>query len=620
MNTGRSNGSPGRPRSVPRSPARSLCVIGCGPRGASIVERILANVPALYGDRPLDLHIVDPYPPGAGRTWRTDQPGLLWMNSAAEHVTMYPDRSVTCAGPPRPGPTTAGWLDAPLHDGAYAARRDQGRYLRHFFATVTRDLPASVRLFVHRARAVDLRRTDADGNSPSGRRQQVILDSGRPPLLADRVVLAQGHTQALAEPAPPGLTRIGPGPADPAALDRIPPGAPVLVRGLGLVFIDCLALLTEGRGGRYDRTPDGRLRYLPSGHEPRLHAGSRRGVPLPPKPAPTAPPSAAPVPPSLRFATLDACRALLARPGASFSRDVWPLVLAESAWCHYRALFAERPDRTRMTWDDFDAQYALLLTDAERLAKLAREAVPDPADRLDLERLTAPLDGLTFPDTAALQRHLHAHLTAVLRSRTGPARGVATALVDALARLGTVIEELWRSGDLPPDQVGDALAKFTLGAYLSSGPPPLRAEQLLALAEAGVVTFVGPDMRVEVAEPGLSGTPALFRATSPALPGTVHEAAILLDARLAAPDLTRPADPLLRVLTSRGELVPARTPDGTPTGQLHLSGADLHPVDAQGAEHTDRIIAGPAQFPRPGTDAVYFRQNDAIARNLLGDA
>lgn len=90
--------------------------------------------------------------------------------------------SVECDGPPRPGPTTAGWLDAPLHDGAYAARRDQGRYLRHFFATVTRERPASVRLYVHRARVTDLRRTAADGAAPDGRgRQQVILDSGEPP-------------------------------------------------------------------------------------------------------------------------------------------------------------------------------------------------------------------------------------------------------------------------------------------------------------------------------------------------------------------------------------------------------------------------------------------------------
>ncbi|MGX1755421.1 FAD/NAD(P)-binding protein [Streptomyces lydicus] len=651
----------------PVGPARSLCLIGCGPRGASIVERILANVPALYGDRPLDLHIVDPYPPGAGRTWRTDQPGLLWMNSAAEQVTMYPDESVECAGPPRPGPTTAGWLDAPLHDGAYAARRDQGRYLRHFFETVTRERPASVRLYVHRARAVDLRRTPA-GAAPGGRgRQQVILDSGQPPFLADRVVFAQGHTDTLAAPAPAGLTRIGPGPADPAALADVPPGARVLVRGLGLVFIDCLALLTEGRGGRFVRpAPGGPLRYLPSGREPRLYAGSRRGFPLPPKPAYASPAgpraaSATPAAPATgatpaapaapRFATVDACRAVLSRPGASFGGEVWPLVVAELGWCHYRALFAGQPARTRMSWPDFDAQYALLHPDADRLAKLAREAVPAPADRLDLARLADPLAGLRFAGPDDLQHRLRGLLAEELRRRTGPASGVATALVDGLQRAGAVIEELWRSGELSAGQLAEALDHFALGTYLSSGPPPLRAEQLLALAEADVVTFVGPGMRVspvpgdgdvpggavpgeratdgDGAAPGHEALPegralesaqrrAVFRATSPALPGTGYEADILLDARLAAPDPDRVTDPLLRALLSRGELVQERPEDGA-AGMLRLSGADLHPVDAAGSVHHDRTIAGPAQFPRPHTNAVYFRQNDAIARALLAD-
>ncbi|GGU59556.1 adenylate cyclase [Streptomyces albospinus] len=579
----------------------SLCVIGCGPRGASIVERILANVPALYGDRPLDLHVVDPYPPGAGRTWRTDQPGLLWMNSAADQVTMYPDESVACAGPPRPGPTTAAWLGAPLHDGAYAARRDQGRYLRRFFAEVTGARPASVRLHLHRARAVDLLRTAPYGGPG---RQRVVLDSGRT-VLADRVVLAQGHVDTLAAPAPPGLTRIGPGPADPDALDRIPAGAPVVVRGLGLVFIDCLALLTEGRGGRFSGAPGGPLRYLPSGREPRLYAGSRRGVPLPPKPSATAP--GAPDG-GLRFATPGACRAALARPGASFGRDVWPLVLAELAWRHYRALFATAPDRTCMTWQDFDAQYALLFTDAGRLAKLARAAVPDPADRFDLDRPADPLSGRRFTGGDDLQRQLRAHLAETLRRRTGPAAGPELALVDGLRRTGEVVEELWRSGDLDDASVADALRRFAVGTYLSSGPPPLRARQLLALSEAGVVTFVGPGMRVETG-------PAGFRALSPAVPGAVHEAAVLLDARLAPADPDRVADPLLRALAARGELAP--DPAGEGGGQPRLSGAELHPVAADGTVHRDRIVVGPAQFPRPQANAVAFRQNDAVARRLL---
>ncbi|NGZ99815.1 hypothetical protein G5V59_04410 [Nocardioides sp. W3-2-3] len=71
-------------------------------------------------------------------------------------------------------------------------------------------------------------------------------------------------------------------PADSAAdldLGGIGAGDVVGVRGLGLTFYDSLALLTEGRGGRY--VDDGTaLRYLPSGNEPLIVAGSRSGVPL----------------------------------------------------------------------------------------------------------------------------------------------------------------------------------------------------------------------------------------------------------------------------------------------------------------------------------------------------
>src|SRR5205085_10993729 len=62
-------------------------------------------------------------------------------------------------------------------------------------------------------------------------------------------------------------------------LSRLEPGQDVLVRGAGLAFVDLAVLLTSGRGGRFETGDDGRLRYLPSGREPVLHVGSRRGVP-----------------------------------------------------------------------------------------------------------------------------------------------------------------------------------------------------------------------------------------------------------------------------------------------------------------------------------------------------
>ncbi len=39
----------------------SLVVIGGGPRGTGVIERIAANAGELYGDTPLDLHVVDPH-------------------------------------------------------------------------------------------------------------------------------------------------------------------------------------------------------------------------------------------------------------------------------------------------------------------------------------------------------------------------------------------------------------------------------------------------------------------------------------------------------------------------------------------------------------------------------
>lgn len=87
----------------------TLVVIGAGPRGTGLIERIAANAPSLYGDRPLDIHLVDPFPPGGGRIWRHDQSPLLWMNSMAEDVTMFTDETVRQEGPVRPGPALDAW-------------------------------------------------------------------------------------------------------------------------------------------------------------------------------------------------------------------------------------------------------------------------------------------------------------------------------------------------------------------------------------------------------------------------------------------------------------------------------------------------------------------------------
>src|SRR4051812_36881702 len=105
-----------------------VVIVGAGPRGTGILERLLPNV----GARPLRVELVDPFPPGGGRVWRQEQSSLMWMNAMAGNVTMFPDDTVTCVGPIRTGPSLSEWAEA---DGthwdvlgvSFASRQVQSR-------------------------------------------------------------------------------------------------------------------------------------------------------------------------------------------------------------------------------------------------------------------------------------------------------------------------------------------------------------------------------------------------------------------------------------------------------------------------------------------------------------
>src|SRR5919206_758395 len=256
------------------SERHSLVIVGAGPRGTGLIERIAANAPELYAGSGLDIHLVDPHQPGAGRIWRQAQSPLLWMNSHAEDVTMFTDETVAMEGPVREGPTLHEW--AGIDGRTFADRQLQGAYLRWVHEQAVAALPPDVTVHHHPRRALRI-------VGPCEGRQQVWLEGRSRPLPADLVVLAIGHLDAeldeqqreLADYAREhGLVHLPPDFTADSDLSPLRAGEPVLVRGFGLAFVDLMVLLTEGRGGRYEGDT-----YLPSGREPVLYVGSRRGVP-----------------------------------------------------------------------------------------------------------------------------------------------------------------------------------------------------------------------------------------------------------------------------------------------------------------------------------------------------
>ncbi|MEU7639814.1 FAD/NAD(P)-binding protein [Streptomyces sp. NPDC039016] len=616
-------------------PAASLAVVGAGPRGTSVLERICASTAGLAPGTRLTVHVVDPAPPGAGQVWRPDQPADLLMNTVASQVTLFTDASVECTGPIRPGPSLYDWAEGDVGPDDYPGRALYGRYLEWVFRHTVRTAPQAVTVVPHRARAVRLTEA-ADGT------QTLALDDGRTLSGLGAVVLAQGHLPArpdagqrhLADHAAAhGLHYLPPAnPADlTAELAALPAGRPVLLRGLGLNFFDHVALLTSGRGGRFVRGPGGTLAYRPSGREPRLYAGSRRGVPYHARGDNAKGAHGRHLPLLL---TADVIAAFRKRADSGdppdFLAEVWPLVAKEVEAVYYEALLARRAAaRGGPAGAERDRFRERFLGSAHRSPEEA--ATLDafglgPADRWDWDRIARPYPDGPFADRAAFRAWLLDLLRAdVAHARQGNVAGPVKAALDVLRDLRNELRQIVDHGGLAGTSRRDHVDRWytPLNAFLSIGPPRRRIAELAALIEAGVLEVVGPGMEVRVA--GADGAAPGFTAHSPAVPGSRITAEALIEARLPEPDLRRTGDALLAGLLADGGCRP-HTADGYETGGLDVSPSPYHVIGADGRPHPRRFAVGvptegvhwvTAAGARPGVGSVTLSDTDAVARAAL---
>ncbi|MFJ9378820.1 FAD/NAD(P)-binding protein [Streptomyces sp. NPDC101455] len=618
------NASDGDPAPVlaPTPAPVSVAVVGAGPRGTSVLERLCASAPDLLppGTR-LTVHVVDPAPPGPGRVWRSAQSPELLMNTVASQVTLFTDASVDCAGPVRPGPSLHEWAPAELGPDDYPTRAHYGRYLEWVFARTVREAPESVHVEPHTARAVRL------DDTPDGH-QRLTLDNGRTLSALSAVVLAQGHLPTAPDTTHRRLTSYADRhglrhipPANPADVDLtvVRPGEPVLLRGLGLNFFDHTALLTTGRGGRFLRPENGGLRYFPSGNEPRLYAGSRRGIPYQARGDNAKGPYGRHTPLLLTPEAISAFRkrADSAEP-PEFLTEIWPLVAKEVETTYYTALLrpSRRPESTDFT-ERFlavphrDPQEALILDEFGVVA----------ADRWCWDRLARPYTEADLAHPTAWRDWLLAYLRedaehAALGNVDGPLKAALDVLRDLRNELRLVVDH----GGLAGDSRRDHLDRWytPLNAFLSIGPPRRRIEELAALVAAGVVEVLGPRLEVREAD-------GAWVARSPEVPGSAVRVTTLIEARLPEPDLRRTADELLGRLLRTGRCRP-HTVDGYETGGLDVTPRPYRLIDRQGGVHARRFAFGvptegvhwvTAAGARPGVDSVTLSDADAVARAVL---
>lgn len=621
-------------------PERNIAIVGVGPRGISVIERLavaLADTTEAIG-----LHLIDDAQLGAGRIWETTQTRTLCMNTLAGAVTLFTEPGATVRGTVLEGPTMYEWIqllrgdDAPEINAAKRELLEQyptelpeeyieearvtvpesnpsrafyGLYLRWVYQVALGQLPENVQVFTHNSRAVQLEEHD-------GVDVITLADATRIP--ADQTVLATGwhrpqpnaEEATLAEAAG---TWIGPDNPVEQPAHLLPAGETVLVRGLGMGFFDLMALVTIERGGRFveDATARAGLRYEPSGKEPHLVVTSGRGYPYLPKSEYKSLPPAADL--SNLQEVIDHWNAPERREQRiDFAQAVWPAIVRDAYTNYYRTLDAQAPGSIDLAAVEAAIAQAEPDTIDEALdALVAEELAFHLADwEQPLEGFEGSCDDLNVFIATGMQRDI-AEAVAARRSPIKAGLWAISAARKPASILGAEDRYTYESRA--------QLQRFmALGQMVGSGPPLFRTRQLLALVDAGLVTFLGSYPTVRVAEDEFIVESATTK--------TPVAAKFLVDAWMHNPDVRAVADPLMQSLGDRitpfeyhGEdlTLPSGSPaadpetravihpDGQRDTRLHLIGIPTY------AQFPDTTIS-----PMPGTDPLMLQETDKVAQHV----
>ncbi|MEU9115723.1 FAD/NAD(P)-binding protein [Streptomyces sp. NPDC048483] len=599
-----------------KRPTLTLAVIGSGPRGLSVLERLAVHLAdGALADHTVRIHVIDAVEVGAGRIWRTDQDEWFTMNTVVGQVTIY--SGVPDGGPARPGagPSLGEWIEQRAKEHGepllgpddYASRRRYGQYLRAVHQSVVDHLPAHVELVESQGRVTSMVAVPEGGYA-------LELDCSPYLIDADKVLIATGHPenapdafeQTLLDFADrhPGTAYLcGDSAADmPLSVADIAPDSTVGIRGMGLSFYDVMLSLTVGRGGTFDRDAKGRLRYVPGGREPRIVAGSRSGLPIPARGRNQKRPDHTHRPRFLTKETVAAARE--------------------------RRLRTTGTDRLRFHEDVLP----LLLRELDQVYRAAHEASGSsaPLPPLDLQALARPFKDARFDSPGAFRtRLLEIMREDLAQAALGNVDGPLKAALDILRDIRNVVREAVDFGGLHPDSHAQEFQRdfLPVNALLSAGPPAERVEQLVALIEGGFVEVVGPATRFTVDEDR-----GAFLIDSPQVAGSARLAQTLIDARIPQPDLHRDQSSLTRSLVAEGlvsEYLRTEPASGLrhPTGGFHVTTAPFHVIGANGSVRDDLYALGiPTEHARwftqvgsgkPGLNTLFRQDADAIAADML---
>lgn len=487
-----------------------IAIIGAGPRGLMTLSRLISWNQKLHYTDATTITVID-YAPIGGRTWAPDQSPILVMNTVTSQVTLFTDSSVQMQGDVDRGPTLFEWLHgdeieefiksgnyvhgeeylrqaADLGPDDYASRGLFGVYCQWFYH----------QLQLHHSRNLAVHFQQMKVNALQPTEQGYQITTTQQIFFADRVIMAidstdmnqlSAESQSLADYAKTNdLTYVGPTMANEVDLSVVNADQPVILEGMGLTFYDDLALMTIGRGGKFVESENG-LTYQPSGKEPKVYAGSILGVPYYPKAINRERYGEQATPHFYTRAAIDQYDSDHPMPYEQFTQ----LLRQELLFQYYTRLIKSKYPKINL--DEFDDQ----VIGSENPIEVMENFPFKPEDKLNFDQVLNPVAGLKISDTDHYNERIKNWLARIINdANQGTEKALITGMLNTLFELRDNVRYMVEKRVLShTDYVNRFLTEYNVYYhFLISGPPVFRSEELLVLMNAGIVTVLGPQLKI----------------------------------------------------------------------------------------------------------------------------
>lgn len=419
--------------------AVSITVIGLGPRGLCVLERIL-SLAAQQPEQQVQITVVNKGLPGQGVHGQSLS-DTFRLNTVAGLLTLIPGDEFLPSLLKGMFADFLPWLNQQgiaADAGAYVPRRLFGAYCNELYQRLLEHCPLNCQVEYIDGEAIDVQQV--------GQKEVTCLLTQHK-IVSDHVVIAIGHMLPVVNSQE---TIFDIYTAD-LSNQNIPVGDTLGIQGFGLTAMDAIAELTRGRGGVFT---DGA--YKPSGNEPAIILFSRSGLPS------------------------------RARPVDDGRADFTPTLQFNE-----QAALALRKQRGQGTINFMTEIYPLLCQDAAR-AMLGRE-VPSQAAMALMNRLLWPeisqTDSLEY--IAGVVEFVKHDLREAHLGLSGSAEKRA---IEVLMSARDAIRAVVNYGGLTPSSHSWFYNHFASAINRNAiGPQLDRQEELVMLIEAGVVSAsLGP--------------------------------------------------------------------------------------------------------------------------------